>query len=572
MTDKKDKEYWHIPKRTDLHQSIVFTMGVAEHYNKKSWNASAQDRLGSYLAKKGATNNGRNITPQSIRTLLAAIPQYFGFVYINPNTTPNTIEITEAGKKLIEENKDYINKNKFKNLIIGKKNRLTVNVSNVILNQFKKLQLSNPYVEQFCENVYVFPLFCSIFLIKKLDYLTSEEIAIYLFRTKSKDELDFIKEEIKIFRDLETNKKNYLIKKFKETEIGNKSLVQAPLVGYFFSICKMTNLFKVEDNKISLKEDMLEIAENIINEMKNYSCFDFKGNKKLWIDYFGNTNINKPPQLFKLVNSYNNEIYFEYSRDDLVEESGLIAVNSYKEFPIIDIINQNLSIYCWKTDKSIYRGKINFKSPYLDLKVPNLVVQKIPSTNQICSKIIDHINSKNFDNEYKKKLKFLELKLEKPLLNNKNLRGARLEELFYLLLQNLKIKNILLDDPIWNGNYNKYGLPVAAPGGKEGRGDILFFFKNIQIVLELTTMKPKSSQEKTEAFSVPDHIKNHSKDHKDKKTIGIYLAPIIHNRIKNVMDVKKDNYSLSSLTINDFLMSVKRFRNSKDLENFLDKF
>lgn len=218
MTDKKDKEYWHIPKRTDLHQSIVFTMGVAEHYNKKSWNASAQDRLGSYLAKKGATNNGRNITPQSIRTLLAAIPQYFGFVYINPNTTPNTIEITEAGKKLIEENKDYINKNKFKNLIIGKKNRLTVNVSNVILNQFKKLQLSNPYVEQFCENVYVFPLFCSIFLIKKLDYLTSEEIAIYLFRTKSKDELDFIKEEIKIFRDLETNKKNYLIKKFKEQD------------------------------------------------------------------------------------------------------------------------------------------------------------------------------------------------------------------------------------------------------------------------------------------------------------------------------------------------------------------
>ena len=54
MTDKKDKEYWHIPKRTDLHQSIVFTMGVAEHYNKKTWNASAQDRLGSYLAKKGA--------------------------------------------------------------------------------------------------------------------------------------------------------------------------------------------------------------------------------------------------------------------------------------------------------------------------------------------------------------------------------------------------------------------------------------------------------------------------------------------------------------------------------------
>jgi DNA modification methylase len=54
-------------------------------------------------------------------------------------------------------------------------------------------------------------------------------------------------------------------------------------------------------------------------------------------------------------------------------------------------------------------------------------------------------------------------------------------------------------------------------------------------------------------------------------SIGIYLAPIIHDRIKNVMDMKKDNYSLSSLTINDFLMSVKKFKNSKDLENFLKK-
>ena len=84
-------------------------------------------------------------------------------------------------------------------------------------------------------------------------------------------------------------------------------------------------------------------------------------------------------------------------------------------------------------------------------------------------------------------------------------------------------------------------------------------------------MKAKTSQEKSEAFSVPDHIKNHSKDHQNKKTIGIYLAPIIHKRIQNYMDVKKDNYSLSSLTISDFLESVINFKNIKDLENFLNK-
>ena len=49
------------------------------NYNGKTWNGSKQDRLGSYLGKNGATKNGKNITPQSLRTLLASIPQYFGF-------------------------------------------------------------------------------------------------------------------------------------------------------------------------------------------------------------------------------------------------------------------------------------------------------------------------------------------------------------------------------------------------------------------------------------------------------------------------------------------------------------
>ena len=39
----------------------------------------------------------------------------------------------------------------------------------------------------------------------------------------------------------------------------------------------------------------------------------------------------------------------------------------------------------------------------------------------------------------------------------------------------------------------------------------------------------------------------------------------------DTMDMEKDNYSLRSLAMNDFLMNVKKFRNSKDLENFLNK-
>ena len=50
----RDKEYWHIPKSIDLHQGIEFLKGISENYQNKAWNHSLQDRMGSYLAKKGA--------------------------------------------------------------------------------------------------------------------------------------------------------------------------------------------------------------------------------------------------------------------------------------------------------------------------------------------------------------------------------------------------------------------------------------------------------------------------------------------------------------------------------------
>ena len=43
--------------------------------------------------------------------------------------------------------------------------------------------------------------------------------------------------------------------------------------------------------------------------------------------------------------------------------------------------------------------------------------QRELTTKEICSKIINHINSTNFDSEFKQKLKFLEHKLKKSFLN-----------------------------------------------------------------------------------------------------------------------------------------------------------
>lgn len=88
----RSKEIWLIPKRVNLHQTICLIDGIIERkYDGTSWNPQKQNNLGVNLKKWGATKDGKNISPQAIRTLVASIPQYLGFLYVNTESTPNTI-------------------------------------------------------------------------------------------------------------------------------------------------------------------------------------------------------------------------------------------------------------------------------------------------------------------------------------------------------------------------------------------------------------------------------------------------------------------------------------------------
>lgn len=571
-----DKEYWLIPKRTDLHQAITFVLGISEKYNKKSWNASAQDRMGSFIAKKGATKTGGTITPQSVRTLLANIPQYFGFIHINKDTTPNTIEVTQAGQQLIIENKDKLSKYNFKNLDLGKEKKSTITSSDIFLNQFKKLQITNPIINTDCKNILVFPLYCTLFLLNELDYLSEEEIAIYLFNTKSHGELIFKKKEIEIFRSIPNNQRKDLVEAFKKSQKGNISLVQAPTTKYFFTLCLLTDLFKRKNNILEINKSKSEVISKILNNYKNYECFDFKENRELWISYFGNPDVIRLPKYYRIVNNLNVDIYYEVIRSKKVISSGLIPHKGKSIFPIIDKIDNNLSVFSFENNdqKEIINEKINFDKSETIIKENNKIPKKEIDLNYIANQILNHIESKNFDISFLKKLKFLQIKLNRSLTDNKNLRGARLEHLFYLLLKELQKLKIIDEDPIWHGKLDEQGLPVSAPGGKLGRSDIIFFIDNYQIVLELTTIKSKSAQEKAEAFSVPDHVKNHSNDFKDKKTIGFYLAPIHHQRILTRMNVKvkNENAILQAETIDKFLIIVKNIRTKSEFIKILENY
>ena len=553
----KEREYWLIPKRSDLHQAIIFVHGIHENYDGKSWNASAQDRIGSYLAKNGATNDGRNISPQSVRTLLAGIPQFFGFIN-KIESTPVRIEVTEVGKKLIEETRAQKESCRFKNLKQGHKERKTISHSDLFELQFRKLQLTNPKQISYCHNIFVFPIFCLLKFLDKLKQLNKEEIAMYLFKVKDHSEIDFVINEVQNFRNLSINDRKKLITNFKKTDIGNKALVKAPSTSYFLSLCSYLKCFDVNKDKINLNHeydisDLLDFYENIFP-------FDFDEDENLWNDFFSNSEVKSTPKKHTIRNNYLNDLFIIYKRNNKEILQRVISYNDENNeneiiLDTLDDIKNEIQVICCETHNIVLEESINGREKTIITREKSNNYSKQESKLDNVDLIIEHCSSSTFDSVFQNKVDLISRITGNDYSRDKSLRGGRLEELFFKMLQEDFKEGLLKDEPIWNGGYDQMGMPRPAPGGNIGYGDIILLIDDLQIVFELTTIKSKSGQERSEAFSVPHHIKNHADKYPDKKTIGIYLAPEVYDRVTMGMEsnVILGNSKLSCFKIDEFL-------------------
>lgn len=580
---ERTKEFWLIPKRGSLHQTICLIDGIMERkYDSTTWNPQKQNNLGVNLKNWGATRDGKNVSPQSIRTLTAALPQYLGFVYINTNKTPNTICITNAGRKLLDFHKP--NLIKVKNLIDGKDHIITE--SPIILNQMEKLQITNPIILKDCENILVFPFRFTLKLLLELNYLDREEIAYFLFNVKDESELNLKIQEIKNFRTLKQIDRKNIINAFKQTQLGNISLVQAPSASYYENICKTTGIIETSRikpnnldsslNMIKIKDSCIENVREILLKYKDIPTFDFGNNLDLWIDYIGNperlyppieVNIeNKTPVnfLIQIVNSNKKILFTDLVYSKSTYSCPLFVGEKYKVM-CLNIEDGRIVI---NTEIIPNHQKRNFN---LDLKT-HVLPQKEETIDELIYTIKEHSSSVNFPPHFMNYLKVLQKSLGINKTDDKSLRGAYYEFLFYKLLTLLKNKGII-DDVYWNGKIGKYGLPVQAPGGKTGTPDIIFKIDDFDFVLELTTIKAKSLQFQAEIASVPDHIRLYKGSISEKrKVIGIFCAPIIHDRNTNTMQTILQQYCLKlhCLTDTEFL-NILNLPTKKDVLEILLK-
>jgi len=408
----RSKELWHIPKRGNVHQTVfmvnVLTM---DKFLNKAWSSGKQEAMASEMAKAGLTASGKALSHQSVRTLLANLPKYLGFVFIDESSTPSKIIVTDVGYELIQ-NHPLEKIPKLKNLSAYEKAKELIETSDIIQKQMSKLIITNPIIKNDCDNILVFPFRMTLKLLLELDYLDMEELAYIVFHTKSEEEFPVLLERIKNFRSLSPTKRTNEINAYRKTPEGNLTLVKAPSAGYYMYLCFSTGLCqrtKVEVNKEksnklpAIKLNDVEEAKKILNQFKDAEVYNFQNDWFLWKEYFSNPKRLFPP--FDATITINNEENYlvTIEQNGELRSNGLIFEKSFS-FPVFRNEEYVISLFDFLSSKVTYSSKMTFTEKNR-IKLINLKLEhktKELTIAIVCDKVSDFFSNKNegFDKEY----------------------------------------------------------------------------------------------------------------------------------------------------------------------------
>lgn len=572
MPRTRTLEIWHIPKRQNIHQIIgAVEILTQDNFHGKSWTRMKQENFNTQLGRAGITINGKPLSPSARRTLEALI-KYLGFIYIDNSTPIKSLHVTPAGFDLIKAHGSIIGK--YKNLREVQLHKQEITESEIVKEQFLKLQISNPSIKEDCNNITLFPFRITLQLLHELDYLSKEEIAYYLFSMKDKMEYAELVKRIQAYRALSNEEQHALITAFKQTDIGNLTLVQAPTAIYYMGLCAGTGLCERIGDNLRIKAGKMAEVTAHLSEFDMINPFAFADNFSLWIDYIGNRNRLIPPTLCTITVNAGEESFYLIVKNKDKKEMGAGVIS--KQQPIFSLPlflheQYEIEIFRFSDGVNIKQRMIDVTQPLIQIELEeNINTPPLQQKNTIVEKIHALIASKELDAEYLQHLSILKRITGKENFNIAQLRGGRLEYLFFQFLLDLKEKGEI-DDVYWNGRVSDTELYYPALGGKNGMPDIYFFIDDYLFILELTTIRSGDMQWKAEGASVHDHIRNLSQTlHSSHKIIGLFSAPTISPRIENMFKhiSAHDNLPHIPITIPD-LIEILQQGKASIVKNFL---
>lgn len=540
MTDRKD--VWYVPKRTSIIQIAgLVEAAIDKNLSGKTFRAGQQEALATALRMRGLTVS-RNLSQQSVRTLLASGPQYLGLIYKQMVDGVTKLHVTPAGFRFAEEGNLKTN-SQFSRLDDWESNHQFPN-SEIVLNQLFKLILNNP-VSNNGGHFSVFPFRMVVKLCLELGYLDSWELAYFVFQLRSQSEFETTVERIKNWRSLTETAREREIDVFKKTPAGKLTLVKAPSVSYFMNVCAYSGMFTVSSpdlaaglNRKAIHLIDVETANAMLHKYSDDRIYDFQDNLSLWMEYYGDPDRLTPPH------DYIVQVKTKSGGVKLIELSQNGATRASLTFdgqlsawsiPMFKSEKYTFKIYDADSDAAHSVDVVPGDNQFIEIDEgpsdsPDIDLFESSSANILHA--IEEVSASGWDSRMKQRISLIRRVTGRNHENNRT-KGGRLEQLFALLLA-IAVSEGRVDGVRWYGKIGLDGIAGPAPGGALGNPDIVFELDDLAVVLELTTIRGTRAQwNSSEAASVPDHINSYIHTDHESRIVGVFSAPSIDSRVRN---------------------------------------
>ena len=566
-----------MPKRSSIHQIIgLVEAAIVKNLSGRVFKGGQQESLATEMRRRGLTQ-GRNLSQQSVRTLLANGPQFLGFVFKNIEGNATKLYVTKAGEKLATENN--LGTTTYSSLSVWES---SVQISSeLVLSQLMKLLLNNPVTKN-SGNFQVFPFRLAIRLALQLGYLDQEELGYLVFATSKQSDFDLTLRRIQNFRSLTKQARESEIRAYKKTEAGNLSLVKAPSASYFMKICAYSGIFEIEmtitNNAGAMKSLVLKDIESAQRALAQYAddrVYDFGDDLELWIDYFGDPEQKNVPNdyLLSVESGEDGEYLLEILDSGVVKHSMTFGGHSSAwVLPLFEGVEYEACLHSSSGEKPNSQTFSTSKELAIDVVFKPADGSSLVDFENSIDAIrhaIGEVALTGWDSRILRRMELVKRLTGRDHTNNRT-KGGRLEHLFALLLKVAETE-ARIDSVNWYGGIGRDGMPGPAPGGVNGNPDLVFELDDLAIVLELTTIRGTAAQwSSSEAASVPDHINSYRHHDHQSKVVGVFSAPSINRRVENNFELHemKTGVPIVCIPITDLADLLSKPRN--EIKNFFE--
>lgn len=540
------KRNWSVPTSPRSPYKIREELLLIAKFEGKTWDNRSQSQFGKILGKSEKFEGEAPRTPDWVGRARFGTMKFWGFVFKDKS---RKLRITDTGKHLIS----------------GKRE------DEIFAKQLVKWQYpdnqhnGNEYPASYFN---LHPFIATLRILKKVKYLSKDEIALFLFTVTKDRQVSSIASEIKNFRKSRSQikyrvpKKKFLTLNFKKRILHFYNAELKELIGR----TKQKTLFERDLRRLRAKNrkkingfvsrhrnTFYDYADALIRYFRYTKLISLTGK------YAPVITIAKPAKKkAQLIVKMKTFIFPYYDTNDFYEKfyGNLTAVPlPYENIQDLTMITQR-----WVQSNLKLASKLKKISPELlaEIEIPEYLPTDLDQLKDIEEKLrtqATFLRKTLMSYELREKRRLIEITKDFNIILK---RGGVVDPPTFMEWNTWRAFESLdiAEKIVPNFKFSDDMQPLCPAGGNVP--DLEIYYKDFALIPEVT-LKSGAVQWRDEAEPVPVHVIKIKRQISDKPVFGLFIAPKINERTSNVFygcksvpDLFGDTVSVLPLTIQQF--------------------